>query len=155
MKSPALSLLLLFLLGCVPMPRIESAPRGAVMDAGHMRETHSRVLAVPRSAVFPRVLDLLLDQGYQVRSANEPLGFVAFHQQWVDRRQATKPILSLEGTLLFREEGTSRTRVRVEMTGRWEVMSIGETPSMVSEVVQTVDPQEYRKVLDFLEQGLR
>lgn len=155
MKFPVPILSLVALLGCVPMPRIETAPVTEAAGIARTSEAHSRVLPVPRSAVFPQVLDLLLDQGFQVRSANEILGIVAFHQQWVDGRQASKPILSLEGTLLFREEGGGRTRVRLEMTGRWEAMAFGKTPSMVSEVVQQVDPKEYRKVLDLLEQGLK
>lgn len=34
-------------------------------------------------------------------------------------------------------------------------MAGGKTPTMLSEVVQRVDPAEYRKLLDLLEQGLK
>lgn len=152
MKPFTLLPALLVLSACVPPPRIETAPPSVAIreDA-----THGRVLAVPRSAVFPKVLDLLLDLGFQVRSANESLGLVAFHQQWVDASQVTRPILSLEGTLLFREEGAGQTRVRLELTGRWEVLGPGKSPGMVSNVLQQADAKEYEKLLDRLEAGLK
>lgn len=74
MRFPATIISLLALLGCVPMPRIATAPAAEAVDIARISESHSRVLPLSRAAVFSRVLDLLLDQGFQVRSANETLG---------------------------------------------------------------------------------
>lgn len=156
MRRSAALFSIFVLAGCLQPPRIETAPMADPVDTARIGESHSRVLPISRSAVFPKVLDLLLDQGFQVLSVDEPLGLVSFHQQWVDRTQDTKPILILEGTLVFREAAPGATKVRVEMSGRSETLVAGKGGAvLIPSVMQKVDGAEYRKLLDLLERGLR
>ncbi|MGZ3699883.1 MAG: hypothetical protein ACXVCH_17455 [Bdellovibrionota bacterium] len=150
------------LLGCtvVTPVQVRSAPQSTGQQLATVRALRTRVIATPLSAVFPKVLDVLMDSGYLVRSANETLGIISFYQQWQDTDQSGASI-SEEGTAVFRSAGPSSTEVRLILTGGWQrVESSGggvrnfSTSALVGGVQQHADPREYKKVLDLLEKGL-
>lgn len=148
-------LLLSVLVGCIPPIRVESAPAPSPERLEADRAMQTRLIQAPLDSVFPRVLDLLLDHGYQVRSVNRELGQVSFFQQWEDTSQFVRPSLMQEGTLLFRTDG-SATRVRAMLSSRWEsVMASRGSVSTVSGVQQQSEPEQYRRLLDLLENGLK
>jgi hypothetical protein len=150
------------LLGCtvVDPVQVRSAPQSTGQELATFRALRTRVIATPFPSVFPKVLDVLMDSGYLVRSANETLGFVSFYQQWQDSNQSGAS-LSQEGSVVFKSAGLSSTEVRLILTGGWQrVESSGggvrdfSTSAMVGGVQQNADPREYKKVLDLLEKGL-
>lgn len=143
-------------LGCSMRPPV--VPMAPVPTAAQVEATsaaRTRVLPMPRGQVFPKVIQVLMDLGYQVRCVNADLGQVNFYQAWYDDRMAAHPELSLEATLLFLEEGPGRTRVQIAATGRWNVVSHGKNASaMLNGVQPALDSSEYRQFLDLLEARL-
>src|SRR6185369_12027874 len=146
------------LLGCtVADPvQVRSAPQSTSQELATYRDLRTRVIATPLSVVFPKVIDVLMDNGYLVRSANETLGIVSFYQQWQDANQSGASI-SQEGSVVFRSAGPSSTEVRLLLTGSWQRVEASgggvkdfRTNATVGGVQQNADPQEYRKVLDLL-----
>ena len=82
-----------------------------------------RTLPLPRPQVFPKVVAVLLDMGYQVRSANAELGLVSLSRTWFDDTLLARPEMSVDATLLFQADGPDRTRVLMLPTGRWSLVS--------------------------------
>lgn len=149
-------LLLGVMTGCSMAPPIVSVaplPTQAQLDA--MRTIQSRVLPLPRPSVFPKVLGVLMDMGYQVRCANQELGQVNIHQTWYDDTRAARPELTMEATLLFQSEDDHSTRVRVVATGRWNLISVGRSmDATVTGAQPALDSEECRRFLDQLEARL-
>jgi hypothetical protein len=109
---------LVALSGCV-IPPDDWNPRPLPAQAQAGRPNRSRALPVPIERVFPRVIEVLLDAGYVVRSVDAPLGFVAFFNQWESHIPTEGPtVVSHEGTLLFYSEGPTTTRVRLSIIAR-------------------------------------
>lgn len=153
MKTLCAILALAGTLACTPI-QIKSAPAPSPQDIVQSRQAQSRVLPVAASSVFPKVITVLLDNGYIVRSANEKVGLVYFYQQWVDSSQANAT-LAMEGTLLFEPEGADATRARLLVTGNWQAMGGGpKTSAEITGAQQNASPGEYKKLLDLLEKGL-
>lgn len=142
-----------------PEVRFRAAPRPSQGEAARLRQERTRVLAVEPASIFPRILDLLMDQGYLVRSVDERLGFVAFFQQWRDPSQGGANLIQ-EGTLLFTPMGDGSTKVRVMLTGSSQRLqgyaSVRGDGSvvMLEAVRQDVGAEECLRVLDLVEQGL-
>jgi hypothetical protein len=131
--------------------QIRPPPTPALAGVRAARQAQTRTLAIPVQAVFPRALDVLLDAGYLVRSANRELGLVAVYQQWHDDSQFERPTFTNEGSLLFQPDGPSKTRVRALIRRTWSSGGAGHT-----HLVETdVDPDAYKQILDVLENGLR
>lgn len=144
----------LLMQGCLPPPAVALAPVPNQAQAEATAAGQSRVLPLPRREVFPRVLGVLMDLGYQVRSANADLGQVSIYQAWYDETQAARPELSLEATLLFQEEGAG-TRVRILATGRWNVVSQGKHQiSLLAGAQPGQEAAASRRFLDLLEARL-
>jgi hypothetical protein len=102
-------------------------------------------MPVARESVFPKVLDVLIDLGYQVRCVNLELGQVNIHRAWTERNALGNPFSYLiEATLLFRHEGPQSTRVRV----------IVESQSIV-DGRQILDPAQCQILLQTIENALR
>ena len=143
----------LLLVGCT-FPEVRLAPPPSAEQVKTARTQRSRLIQVPCSTVFPRVLDLLVERGFQVRAVDRELGFVAFAQQWTDPGQFSTG-LSLEATLLVRpEEGA--TRITLLLNGRWDrISSVEGGSASVSAQAREIDPEQYRRLLDLLEAGLR
>jgi hypothetical protein len=161
MKMAMSAAALLAMVGCVPLPPVQPrlAPEPTPQEITSTRATQTRVLAVGREAVFPRIVELLMDNGFSVRSANESLGIVSFYQQWVDGGQSGA-IISQEGTLLFKGTAPGHTEVRALLTQSWQRLEVTgggknvTTHGMVGGVQQNAEPAEYKKLLDLLEKGL-
>jgi hypothetical protein len=138
---------------------VHSAPVPTAQQAQQIRSVQSRVIAVPYDAVFPKVLDVLMDGGFLVRSVNERMGFVYIYQQWTDAEQLEADLIE-EGSILFQPAGQGTTLVRVVLTGGWQRLQVtGGGPrstdtGMVGGVQAGAPPEEYRKLLDLLESGL-
>jgi hypothetical protein len=148
------------LAGCaMPPVQIRSAPTPTDAEVAQMRGIQTRVISAPFDSIFPKVVDVLLDNGYVVRSTDSKLGFVAFYQQWTDPEQYDA-IIALEGDALFEPDGPASTRVRVALTGgsqRLEITGGGRHSTdtgMVGKAEQSAAIDEYRKLLDALESGL-
>lgn len=153
MKSLCILFALAGMLACTPI-QVKSAPTPSPQDIALSRQVQSRVLPVAASTVFPKVITVLLDNGYIVRSANEKVGLVCFYQQWVDASQF-HATLATEGTLLFEPEGADSTRARLLITGNWQAMGGG--PKASAEIMgaqQNASPEEYKKLFQILEKGL-
>lgn len=124
-----------------------------------IRALQTRVIPAPLDSIFPRVIEVLMDNDYIVRSVDAQAGFVSFYQQWTDAAQAAANI-SEEGSALFTSAGPGQTQVRVTLTGGWQRLEItgGGTHStdsgMVGGVQQSTGAEEYRKILDALQNGL-
>jgi hypothetical protein len=160
MKSLIGLLITCALSGCLTLPPVQlhSAPAPTAQEIKQIHEMQSRVLALGSETVFPRVLDVLMDNGYVVRSVDSKIGFVAFYQQWADFQQGGA-IIALEGCAIFEAQGPASTRVRVSLTGgsqRLEMTSAGRSPDygMVGHAQQSASAAEYKRMLDSLEAGL-
>ncbi len=114
-----------------------------------------RNLALPRSQVFPKVVEVLLDMGYQVRSANADLGLVNLSRTWYDETLAAHPAMSMEATLLFQLDGRGGTRLLMLPTGHWSVVSIGGKESASATVTRAQPALEDRAVQPFLDELAR
>src|SRR2546425_9418957 len=83
MKTLVATLAVLGFSGCVPLAPVQlrSAPEPSEQEMAQLRNIQSRTIAIRRDAVFPKVLEVLMDGGYVIRSANTDLGLVTFYQQ--------------------------------------------------------------------------
>lgn len=149
--------LFICLLGGCASVQIRSAPLPTTAEAEQNRTVQTRLLKVPFETVFPKVIGVLLDDGYIVSSANERLGLVSFSQQWLDKDQHNANIRQ-EGTLFFERAGADATSVRVLMSGSWQVVSRGggysASSAMVGRVAQSSGEEQYKVLLDVVEKGL-
>ena len=146
--------------GCVTPPvQIRSAPRPLKQDLANVIAIQSRTLNIESNDVFPRVLTVLMNGGYIIRSANKELGYVSFYQQWNDASQSGANITQ-EGTAIFSNAGPHQTSVRVAVTGGWQrLQATGGGPKstdfgMVGGVQLSATPDEYKGLLDLIEAGL-
>ena len=155
----ALSVIVIGMLtGCGRPVVVRSEPTPTPEQVAQVRAIQTRVIATPIESVFPKVIDVLMDNDYVVRSADAKLGLVVFYQQWTDTTQNSANITQ-EGTALFKSVGASSTQVRVMLTGGWQQLENtgGGLRSPVSSMVGAVQggaTDEYKKVLDVLQNGL-
>lgn len=144
-------------MGCAPLgtPTMTVAPSPSQAQVEALRTAQSRVLPLSREAVFPKVIGVLMDLGYQVRCANQELGQVNFCQTWYDNTRVDHPELTMEATLLFQAEDARSTRVRIVATGRWNVISIGRSvDATVTGSQPALDSQQCKRFLEQLEEKL-
>lgn len=144
--------------GSLPVVGIHSAPVLPREEVTRLAAHRVRTVAVDSEAIFPKVLEILLDQGHLVLCADRNLGMVAFRQQWQDREQREATIIQ-DGTLLVTPLGRGRCQLRLLLTGRSsEIYRYGvkETGGLatLAGVQHDVAPEEYCKLLDLLEKGL-
>ncbi len=76
-----------------------------------------RVMDLPLANVFPKVLEILLEQGYHLEAADRSLGLVRFSRVWTNTHNLAQPQSHLQCTLLFSPAGAEKTRVRLLATG--------------------------------------
>ena len=152
---PIVGLLALALaIGCQPPAlNVGLAPVPPPAQIEATREAQSRVLPIPIATVFPRVVGVLLDLGYQVRFANRDLGQVNIFKTWQDGTWSDTPRYSMEATLFFQPEGPGATRVRAAATGRREQV-LGESYSLSVSEPQALAPDQCQRLLEILEQRL-
>lgn len=148
------SLGLALALGCTPPDFSLPATSGSVgqPSAG---SPLARTLALPRGQVFPKVVEALLDMGYQVRSANADLGLVNLSRTWYDETLSARPALSMEATLLFQADGQESTRLLVLPTGHWSVVSLGGKDAASATVTRAQPVLDARAVQPFLDELAR
>jgi hypothetical protein len=118
--------------------------------AKDVASAQTRILPLSKANAFHRALDVLLDMGFQVRSASPEAGQMSVYKGWRDPSGST---LSIEATLLFRPETVSSTRLRMSAVGNWKYISPGGTKGAsadVSGLSSTDDPEGYRQFLDRL-----
>jgi hypothetical protein len=146
--------------GCATPPvQIRSAPLPLKQDLAKVIAIQSRTLNIETDEVFPRVLTVLLNGGYVIRSANKELGYVSFYQQWNDKSQNGANITQ-EGSAIFSKAAPHQTVVRIAVTGGWQRLeSTGGGPKstdfgMVGGVQMSATPEEYKRLLDLIESGL-
>ena len=98
------------------MPPVQphSAPLPTAQQIDALRALQIRVLPIAADTIFPKVLDILLDNGYTIRSVNTKTGFVYFSQQWTDDSQSDANI-TLEGCLVFTPQGPGSSQVRLSL----------------------------------------
>ena len=162
MKTLVATLAVLGFSGCVPLAPVQlrSAPEPSEQEMAQLRNIQSRTIAIRRDAVFPKVLEVLMDGGYVIRSANTDLGLVTFYQQWMDQTQHNANIAE-EGSAVFSSAGPNQTRVRLVISGSWQRLEVtggglkSTDSGMIGGVLQSASPEEYAKLLDLLERGLR
>ena len=159
MKTFVATLAVSVLFGCAAPIQLRSAPEPSPQELAHLRNIESRTIAVQRGAVFPRVLEVLMDGGYVIRSANNDLGLVTFSQQWRDQTQGNANIAE-EGSAVFSSVGSNQTRVRLMISGSWQRLEAtggGTTidTGMVGGAQLGISPEQYARLLDLLERGLR
>ena len=146
--------------GCVlPPVQIRSAPAPLKQDLAKVIAIQTRTVNIETNDVFPRVLTVLLNGGYVIRSANKELGLVSFYQQWNDASQNGANITQ-EGSAIFSNAGPHQTSVRIAVTGGWQRLEPtggGKSPDfgMVGGVQMSATPEEYKALLDLIEAGLR
>jgi hypothetical protein len=161
MRGISLVVLAVAIIGCVEAPvQIRSAPAPLKQDLANVIAIQSRTLNIDTNDVFPRVLTVLLNSGYVIRSANKELGYVSFFQQWNDTSQNGANITQ-EGSAIFSNAGPHQTSVRIAVTGGWQrLQATGGGPKstdfgMVGGVQMSATPEEYKALLDVIEAGLR
>lgn len=140
-----------------PNPQVRSEPAPTPAQLTQVRAVQTRVIPTPIDSVFPKVIDVLMDNDYVVRSADAKLGFVSFYQQWTDSTQSGANI-SQEGAVLFKPAGPGSTQVRVMLTGGWQQLQFtttGKNPdaAMVGAVASTRS-DDYAQFLDMLQSAL-
>ena len=162
MKRVFLVILAIAITGCVELPpvQIRSAPAPLKQDLAKVIAIQSRILNIETSVVFPRVLTVLLNGGYVIRSANKELGYVSFYQQWNDASQNGANITQ-EGSAIFSNAAPHQTSVRIVVTGGWQRLQAtggggkgGTDFGMVGGVQMSATPEEYKGLLDLIEAGL-
>jgi hypothetical protein len=158
MKGALWVIVIGMLTGCGRPVVVRSEPTPTPEQVAQVRAIQTRVIATPIESVFPKVIDVLMDNDYVVRSADAKLGLVVFYQQWTDTTQNNANITQ-EGTALFKPVGASSTQVRVMLTGGWQQLEITggglrSTSSSMVGAVQGGAADEYKKVLDVLQNGL-
>jgi len=127
-------------MGCVP-PSSHLPPIPSEASSQNL----VRVMAVPRESVFPKILDVLVDLGYQVRCVNPELGQLNIQRAWTESNGlGNRFSYSIEATLLFKHESPQSTRVRV----------IVESQSIV-DGRQILDPAQCQTLLQTIENALR
>jgi len=162
MKTLLATLAVLGFSGCAPLAPVQlrSAPEPSEQEMAQLRNIQSRTIAIRRDAVFPKVLEILMDGGYVIRSANTDLGLVTFYQQWMDQTQHNANIAE-EGSAIFSSAGPNQTRVRLVISGSWQRLEVtgggfkSPDSGMIGGVLQSASPEEYAKLMDLLERGLR
>ena len=162
MKTLVATLAVLGFSGCVPLAPVQlrSAPEPSEQEMAQLRNIQSRTIEIRRDAVFPKVLEVLMDGGYVIRSANTDLGLVTFYQQWMDQTQHNANIAE-EGSAVFSSAGPNQTRVRLVISGSWQRLEVtggglkSTDSGMIGGVLQSASPEEYAKLLNLLERGLR
>ena len=145
--------------GCLPAVQVRSAPAPTPQEMVQIRTLQTRVIAASMDSIFPRVIEVLMDNDYVVRSVDAQAGFVSFYQQWMDPSQAAANITE-EGSILFTAAGSGQTQVRVILTGGWQRLQVtgggahSTDSGMVGGVQQSAGDEEYKKILDTLQSGL-
>lgn len=129
--------LLFFGIACVPPQALPSAPAVA------QDQDLLRVLPVAKDKVFPRIIPILMDLGYQVRDANADLGHVSLSRAWNQEWMGGVIPQSMEATLYFQAEGPAATRVRVLI--QFQSPGVGK---------QIMDPGQGKALLEAIEKGL-
>lgn len=130
------SLMLLTLVGCVSaigLPALAQAvpavgPGAAVggpkVSSPQAPASHVLVLATPYKALFPKVIELLLDHDYIILLANQELGLLSFRLQGEDKAiRGRRHVNVVEGTLLLQETTPGSTRLRVKLVQNWQESS--------------------------------
>jgi hypothetical protein len=150
--APWLTLALLVLgTACVPpVTRVDLASVPTEAPSENLTAAQTRTIPLPKEKAFTRAMDVLLDMGFQIRSADQASGQINIAKSWRDPSRST---LSLEATLLFRPRDAGSTTLRMSAIGSWKFISQGGTKSAsadVSGVVATDDPAGYRQFLDRL-----
>ncbi len=142
---------LALVLGCTPPSfSLPTTPgSGGDLSAG---PPLTRTLAIPRVQVFPKVVEVLMNMGYQVRSASADLGLVNLSRTWYDETLAARPALSMEATLLFQADGQGGTRLFMLPTGHWSVVSVGGKDSASATVTTAQPALDVRDVQPFLDE---
>lgn len=155
MKPNLLGLALLAAtLGCrITQPIVRPAPLPAPEQAAAARAVQERWVAVPATDAFPLILDLLLDRGLLVVAADRDLGLVSFRGAWRDLDHLLDPDITVEGTLRVRTDGKG-LRLRLLLMGRWEIVDHVEGGQATVGRIAPVGPEEYRRLLDGLAEGL-
>jgi len=147
---------LIGMVGCEAPLQITSAPEPSYQELATSRAIQSREITVSSDLIMPKILEILYDAGYLVRSANSELGLVSFCQQRYDRQQIKS--ITMEGSAIFKSGGPNSTKVRVILSGNWEGTSIGGgmKSTVISSIggVQEVEQDEYKKLLDLFETKL-
>ena len=152
------------LAACVqPTPvTLRAAPTPTPDEVAQIRSAQTRSIQVPIESVFPKVLNVLMDNGYIIRSVDSRTGFVAFYQRWTDSAQHNA-IISMEGSAVFTSTGPNTTQIRVALTGGSQLFQVTElgTPKsgpgygMAGGAQQSADAYEIVRVLDLLQKGLQ
>jgi hypothetical protein len=143
---------LLLAVGCTPLTvEVSHVPP----PSAELLAVQSRVLSLPPAAVFPRILDVLMNEGFLIVSANRDLGLVTIHRQWDEQQGNVHPLLSLDATLVFSAEGTDRTRVRAQIYGGIHAAAgSGKTYSTYDGAPGDLKAGDYENLLDRVEKGL-
>jgi hypothetical protein len=120
--------MLLTLVGCISsgcLPVLAQAAPAAVdgpkVSSPQAPAGHVLMLATPYKALFPKVIELLLDHDYIILLANQDLGLISFRFQAEDKAiRSSRHVNVVEGTLLLQETTPGSTRVRVKLTLSWQ-----------------------------------
>lgn len=129
---------LLLGLACAPPQALPTAPE-AVQSEEFLRD-----MALPKEKLFPKIVPVLMDLGYQVRVANAELGHVSFSRTWIQKwGLGNLAPLSMEATLYFQPMGPSMTKARVLI----HIQASGLE-------YQKVDPKLGKALLESIENGL-
>lgn len=144
---------LLGTLACQP-PEISvpMAPMPSPTQVKARSEAQSRVLPIPKTQVFPRVLEVLMEMGFQIRCVNEAQGQINIFQAWDDLRYASDPHFSMEATLLFLDAGSGSTRVRMTGIGYWNKWVYGNHLATTAQgTMPSFSSEDCREFLDRLQ----
>jgi hypothetical protein len=147
---------LLGTLACqLPNPTVPLAPLPSPAQVQAQTEAKTRTLPMAKAQVFPKVLEVLMDMGFHIRSANASLGQVNIFQAWEDPRYSADPHFSMEATLLFLDAGPGATRVRMAGTGNWSVwVSGGKLATTAQGTMPALSSDDCRVFLDRLQARL-
>lgn len=114
----------------------------------------TRVISTPLGSAFPKAVEVLMDNGFVVRSADTGSGVICFYQQWNDASQGDAD-LTVEGSVVLTSASAGSTRIRVVLTGGWQTVSAGpKSAAMIGAVQQSASADEYNKLLDMFQHGL-
>lgn len=137
-KKLCMTALLFLSLACVPPQALPTAPESA------QNEDFFRDMPIPNEKIFPKVISVLMDLGYQVRVVNRELGHVSFSRAWNQSwgvGQVTPQ--SLEATLYFQAVGPAVTKARVLIQFQSPVLGR-----------QIMDPAQGKALLEAIETSL-
>ena len=84
-------------------------------------QSHIQTLPVSYETAFPKAIETLIANGCIILAADRQIGFITFRTQSEDNTvRGRRHVNVLEGTVLFKPDSSTSTRVQAKLTLSWQ-----------------------------------